>query len=82
MAEDMHGGREATRSPGGSPRGGRWGLDQEEQEAWGGVKFWVNGGQTHRPGGGVQETDLRGTRGRGSAGPGSAGAGREGVWAA
>ena len=32
MAEDMHGGREATRSPGGSPRGGRWGLDQEEQE--------------------------------------------------
>ena len=44
MAEDMHGGREATRSPGGSPRGGRWGLEQEEQEAWAGVEFWVNGG--------------------------------------
>ena len=44
MAEDMHGGREATRSPEGSPRGGRWGLDQEEKEAWGGVEFWVNGG--------------------------------------
>ena len=44
MAEDMNGGREATRSPGGSPRGGRWGLDQEEKEAWGGVEFWVNGG--------------------------------------
>ena len=44
MAENMHGGREATRSPGGSPRGGRWGLEQEEQEAWAGVEFWVNGG--------------------------------------
>ena len=44
MAEHMHGGREATRSPGGSPRGGRWGLDQEEQEARGGVGLWVNGG--------------------------------------
>ena len=30
MAEDLNGGREATRSPVGSPRGGRWGLDQEE----------------------------------------------------
>ena len=44
MAEDMHGGREATRTPEGSLRGGHWGLDQEEQEAWGGVEFWVNGG--------------------------------------
>ena len=44
MAEDMHGGREATRTPEGSLRGGPWGLDQEEQEAWGGVEFWVNGG--------------------------------------
>ena len=81
-AQDKHGGREASQEPSGVTQGSRWGLDQEEQEAWGGVKFWVNGGQTHRPGGGVQETDLRGTRGRGSAGPGSAGAGREGVWAA
>ena len=42
MAEDMHGGREATRSPVGSPREERWGLDQEEQEVWGGVWLWVN----------------------------------------
>ena len=35
MAEDMHGGREATRSPVGSPREERWGLDQEEPGSMG-----------------------------------------------
>lgn len=32
MAEHMHGGREATRAQG-VTQGGRWGLDQGEQEA-------------------------------------------------
>ena len=82
MAEDMNGGREATRSPVGSPRGGRWGLDQEEPASMGRGCVLGKPKGRHRPGGGIQETDLRGTREGEAAGPGSAGSGREGVWVA
>lgn len=82
MAEDMNGGREATRSPVGSPRGGRWGLDQEEPASMGRGCVLGKPKGRHRPGGGIQKTDLRGTRKGEAAGPESAGAGREGVWAA
>ena len=41
-AQDKHGGREACQEPSGVTQGSRWGLDQEEQEVWGGVWLWVN----------------------------------------